>query len=159
MAQQLVVGEFRRTLDARFRVSLPSELIEPLELTSGNCLLTKERPGCLSIWPVDPWQQRFEEGIQLIEQRVQMGRLSERTSELQLLGRLISTRQRAVPIAGRGRLVVPEGFREFLGAEPNSDLMVVGAAVCIEVWRTDAWTRQLEEEIPKFRQLYDDLSQ
>jgi MraZ protein len=158
MAEELIVGEFRRTLDDRYRVSIPGELLLPLGAADGECLLAKERPGALSLWPVEPWQSHFADGIKLIQQRIQTGRLSERITDVQLLGRLLSTRQRKVPIAGRGRLVVPEGFREFLGAEPGSDLLLVGAAICIEIWRPDAWTQQLEEEIPRFRELYDDLS-
>jgi MraZ protein len=36
--------------------------------------------------------------------------------------------------------------------------MVVGAAVCIEIWRLDAWTAYLDERMPEFRRLLDQLS-
>jgi MraZ protein len=53
---------------------------------------------------------------------------------------------------------VPEGFREFLHAEPNSDVMIIGAAVCVEIWNPKAWMAYLEERMPKFRRLFDRLS-
>ena len=99
---ELIVGEFRRTLDDRYRVSVPAELLDPLGLGLGEGLLAKERPGALSLWPVEPWQSQFDAGMQLIRQRIQTGRLNERIADVQLLGRLLSTRQRKVPIAGRG---------------------------------------------------------
>ena len=58
----------------------------------------------------------------------------------------------------RGRLVVPEGFREFLGVEPGGDLVVVGAAVCVELWRPDAWQSFIAAEMPQFRERFDQLT-
>ena len=75
-----------------------------------------------------------------------------------LLGRLLSTRHKSVPIAGRGRLLIPEGFRQFLGVEPGGEVLVIGAAVCVEVWRPDAWVGYLDENIPEFRRLFDELA-
>jgi MraZ protein len=61
-------------------------------------------------------------------------------------------------LAGRGRLLIPEGFREFLGVEPNGETLVIGAAVCIEIWRPAAWINYLDTKIPEFRTIFDQLS-
>ena len=37
-------------------------------------------------------------------------------------------------------------------------LLVIGAAVCVELWRPDAWIHYLDEKIPEFRQRFDNLS-
>mgnify|MGYP003342634484 CR=1 FL=1 len=47
----LLIGEFARTLDDRFRLSLPPELVEPLSAAGSRMVLAKERFGCLSLWP------------------------------------------------------------------------------------------------------------
>jgi MraZ protein len=94
----------------------------------------------------------------VIRSKMQAGLLTQRVSQLQDIGRLLSTRQKTVSLAGRGRLVVPEGFREFLGVEPGGDLMVVGAAVCVELWQPAAWTAFVTAEMPGFRQRIDDLT-
>jgi MraZ protein len=62
-----------------------------------------------------------------------------------------------VSLAGRGRLVVPEGFREFLGVEPGGTVIVVGAAVCIELWQPSAWHAFITAEMPQFRQQLGEL--
>ena len=36
--------------------------------------------------------------------------------------------------------------------------MVVGAAVCVEVWQPAAWTTFVSAEMPGFRQRIDDLT-
>jgi MraZ protein len=157
-ANELILGEHRRTLDERFRLSLPPELAESLGPADATCILAKERAGCLSLWNADRWQARLTSGKELLEAKVRAGRLDARLEELQLLGRLLSSRHTSVQLAGRGRLVVPEGFREFLGVEPGGEVMIVGAAVSIEIWRLEAWTAYLNERMPEFRRLFDDLS-
>ena len=155
----LILGEFRRSLDERFRLSIPTELIEKLELDNSEAVLVKERPGCLSLWRADAWKAKLESNIQIIESKVRANRMSARSRELQTLGRLLSTRHRDVTLAGRNRLVIPEGFREFISAEPGTDVLVVGAAVCIEIWRVEEWRNCLDEQIPNFVDLLEELAQ
>lgn len=159
--QVLLLGEFSRSLDDRFRVSLPHELVEGLAgsgTSEPQCLLAKERPGCLSLWNLERWQKKLEEGIDLVKGKLNSGRLEQRVTDIQALGRLLSTRHRQVPLAGRGRLVIPDSFRGFLGVQPGDELMLVGAAVCVEIWNPEAWNAAIAEEMPNFRQLFDQLS-
>ncbi len=155
---ELIVGEFHRLIDDRFRISLPQELIEPLTANGQDCILAKERPGCLSLWNQSKWQTKLDAGVDLVVSKIRAGKLEDRVGEVQSLGRLLSTRHRAVKIAARGRLLIPEGFREFLGVEQGSESLVVGAAICVEIWRPDAWVAYLEESIPQFRDLFERLS-
>jgi MraZ protein len=150
-------GEFRRTLDERFRLSIPAELADPLAEQGAECILAKERPGCLSLWNAAQWAAKLDAGVQLVQSKMQAGRLEGRIDQVQLLGRLLSTRHKNVELAGRGRLLLPEGFREFLGVEAGGEVMVVGAAICVEIWRPDAWLKHLEEQMPDFRRLLDNL--
>ena len=93
----------------------------------------------------------------MIRTKLAAGLLTQRVGQVQDLGRLLSTRQQTVSLAGRGRLVLPEGFREFLGVDPGGDVMVVGAAVCVELWQPAAWTAFVTAEMPGFRQRIDEL--
>jgi MraZ protein len=156
--EDFLLGEHPRTLDERWRVSIPSEFADLLTAESADCILAKERPGCLSLWSAPLWQAQLEEGMELVKQKMKAGRLHEKIAEVQMLGRLLSTRHRTVQLAGRGRLLIPEGFREFLGVEPNGEALILGAAVCIEIWQPAAWIKYLEKRMPKFRRLFDQLS-
>ncbi len=156
--QQFILGEFRRTLDERYRLSIPSDLADLLLGESAECILAKERPGCLSVWAAEVWQARLNEGVELVQRKMQAGKLEGRIAEVQLLGRLLSTRHTTVQLAGRGRLVIPEGFREFLGVEPGGELLAVGAAVCVELWSPAEWIAYLRTRMPKFRRLFERLS-
>ena len=156
-AQELLLGEFPRTLDERYRLTLPGELAEPFGATT-DCILAKERVGSLSLWSAEQWQEKLNIGVELVQAKIRSGRLEGRIEEVQLLGRLLSTRHCPVQLAGRGRLVIPEGFREFLGVEPRGEVIVVGAAICLELWQPAAWFAHLETNMPEFRKLFDTLS-
>ena len=155
---EFILGEFPRTLDERFRLSLPPEFAEALLADGPECILAKERPGSLSLWNAKAWQVRLDNGVELVRQKMRAGKLEGRLEEVQSLSRLLSTRHKTVPLAGRGRLSVPEGFREFLQVEPGGELIVVGAGVCVEIWNPRAWLAYLEQTMPDFRQLFDKLS-
>jgi MraZ protein len=158
MSLPFVLGEFSRTLDERYRLSIPPELAEPLLAAGAQCILAKQQPGCLSLWPAAEWQQKTDAAVALVEGKLRAGKLQNQLADVQTLGRLLSTRQRTVQLAGRGRLLIPEGFREFLQIEPGKDAFVVGAGICIEIWSPPAWLAHLEARIPEFDSLLDRLS-
>ena len=157
-SQEFILGEFSRTLDERHRLSIPSELADPLLSGAGRCILAKERPGCLSLWNEAAWQAVLDEGVELVKTKMRAGKLAGKLDEVQLLSRLLSTRHKRVQLAGRGRLSIPDGFREFLQVEQGGEVVVIGAGVCVEIWNTRAWLAHLELHISQFRQLFDKLS-
>jgi MraZ protein len=153
-----ILGEFRRTLDERYRVAVPTELAGALTVEGPACILVKERAGALSLWNAARWLERMQKGTQLVHCKMEAGRLDQRIDQVQLLGRLLSTRHRPVQLAARGRMVIPEGFREFLGVEPGGDVMIVGAALCVELWQPAAWIDFVQHQMPEFNRLFDELS-
>lgn len=157
--QDFILGEFQRTLDERFRLSVPPELAVRLAKEGEDCVLAKERTGCLSLWNAAVWQARLSQGLGVVQSKMKAGKLDGRLTDVQLLGRLLSTRHRNVPLAARGRLLIPEGFREFLQVPAGGEVLVVGAAVCVEIWQPAAWLAYLDRRMPRFRKLLDRLSQ
>ena len=157
-ASKLIFGEHQRTLDERFRVSLPTEMSDALTSESNDCVIVKERPGCLSLWHAKEWKEKMNAGIAVIESKFKMGKLAERTAEVQKFSRLLSSRYKEIPMAGRGRFVLPEGFRNFLNVEAGGEVVVVGAGVSVELWNPTQWFSYLEEQTPEFQGIFDELT-
>ena len=155
--RQLIQGEFSRKLDDRFRLTLPQEFEKQFSPEQGKCVIAKERPGCLSLWDEATWEKN-DKKINLVRNKFDAGILELKIPQLQMLGRLLSTRHRELKLAGRARLVVPEGFREFLGVEPEKDVMVIGAGICIELWHPQKWLEYVGGEISGFGTLLDELA-
>jgi MraZ protein len=156
--EAFITGEIKRTLDERHRVQLPAEMAQAVTDPSGESILTKERFGCLSLWQAQTWQRRVDQGVALIRQKIESGRMEQRWGDVQRLGRMLSTRSRTVKLANRSRLLIPEGFREFLGVAHNNDVMIVGAVICVEIWNPDAWIDTLRDEMPQFSSLFNELT-
>ena len=108
--------------------------------------------------PAYDWQRRIDDGVSLIRQKIAAGRMEQRWNDVQRLGRLLSTRYSPVKLANRSRLLIPEGFREFLDVPAGQDVMVVGAVICVEVWNPAAWLEQLKHDMPEFSGLFKELS-
>ena len=158
-ASDLYLGESIRTIDQRFRLSLPPEWSELLAGQEDQCIIAKERLGCLSLWNNGQWQTWLADGLALLRGKIRSGRLQRRIESVQMVGRLLSTRHRTVPIAGRGRIAIPDSFRDFLGVEPGGEVLVVGAAVCVELWHPRRWGDHIGEHMPEFRRLFDELTE
>ena len=67
-------------------------------------------------------------------------------------------RTTTVKLANRSRLLVPEGYREFLDVPANQEVMVVGAAICVEIWNPKCWLEVLKQDMPEFGPLFQDLA-
>ena len=156
--ETFITGEHKRTIDERFRISLPMDLAQAVTDEAGETILAKERYGCLSLWRAKDWQRRLSDGVGLIRQKIQAGRMEERWGEVQRLGRLLSTRSKTVKLSNRSRLLVPEGYREFLDVPTNQEVMVVGAAICVEIWNPQCWLDVLKQDMPEFGPLFQGLA-
>ena len=155
--KQLIEGEFTRTVDDRYRLSLPDELKEVFKPESGKCVIVKESPGHLSLWDESTWKRHYEQKVEMVLQRLNTGYLTQNMPDLQRFGRLLSTRYRPIQLADRARFLLPEGFREFLAVEPKKDVMIIGAAICIEIWNPQKWIAYTEVEMPQFGNLLENL--
>lgn len=153
-----LTGEFRRTVDDRFRLMLPPEFASGISDDEGDVIVAKERAGCLSLWKPADWQQKLESGISLLRQKIDSGRMEQRWGDVQRLGRLLSTRHQTTRLANRSRLLIPESFRPFLGVDAGKEVVVVGAVICVEVWQLDAWNSVLRDEMPEFGDLFKQLT-
>lgn len=154
-----ITGEVKRTIDERFRLTLPPDFVEGIADEDGGMIVAKERTGCLSLWRSEEWQKRLDSGVDLLRQKIDSGRMEGRWGDVQRLGRLLSTRHQAATLANRSRLLVPEGFRQFLGVEAGEEVVVVGAVICVEIWNPQNWLEVLKTEMPDFGELFKTLTE
>ena len=155
--QQLITGEFSRTVDDRYRLTLPDEFKDVFKPDAGKCVIVKEKPGHLSLWDENTWKQHHDDRVEIVMKRFKVGDLGRNIAELQRFGRLLSTRYRHIQLADRARFLLPEGFREFLAVEREQDVMVIGAAFCIEIWNPQKWISYIEGDMPQFGTLLESL--
>jgi MraZ protein len=154
-----LTGEIKRTIDERHRLTLPQDFAEAVSTEEGALVVAKERSGCLSLWPLEEWKKRLESGVSLLRRKIDAGRMEQRWGDVQRLGRLLSTRHQEVTLARRSRLLIPEGFRQFLGVNAGEEVVVVGAVICVEIWNPAMWMDVLRDEMPEFGDLFKHLTE
>ena len=155
--KKLIQGEFSRTVDDRYRLTLPDEFKEVFKPDSGKCVIVKEKPGHLSLWDENTWKRHHDKRVEMVMDRFDLGYLAGNLTEMQRFGRLLSTRSRQIQLADRARFLLPEGFREFLAVEPKQEVMIIGAYVCIEIWHPQKWISCIENDIPQYGALLESL--
>ena len=154
----LILGEYRRVYDDRYRIALPPELVQAIGSDGADCVLAKEREGALSLWKASTWRQRAGKWLEALDAKLKSDAIDRNDyPRLQTLGRILSTHHRPVALGQRGRLLVPEGFREFLGVEPGHEVMIVGAAVCIEIWQPERWFEHVRANVGDFQTLLEEI--
>ena len=75
--QGLLQGEFRNTLDDRYRLSIPKPLLDQFGAREKDAgfMLAKERPGCLSLWMAQTWGDKLRSGTDLVLSKLRAGKL------------------------------------------------------------------------------------
>ena len=75
---ELLQGEFRNTsMIATGRLSIPKPLLDQFGDREKNAgfMLTKERPGCLSLWMAQTWGDKLRSGTDLVLSKLRAGKL------------------------------------------------------------------------------------
>ena len=129
-------GSYERSIDDKWRVSLPPEFRNRSE-ADDRCVLGRV-PGspCLGLWR----QKSYDAAYRRLEQEVRT-----RESGHDLL-RWFSAHNYPVRPDAQGRVVVPEPLREILDvdlANKDTSVFVAGVGERIELWNSDAWLERV----------------
>lgn len=127
-SMRIFTGQYERTIDAKNRIQLPSQLrsaVDPDRDGAGLYVTLGEQRGTLAIYT----ERGFEELAARIETEYMSGPESRRF-ELQFYG-LASH----VEMDKQGRLVLPDRLRK--KAKLGEDVFLVGQKQRIEVWNRD----------------------
>lgn len=117
-------GEFRHTMDAKGRVSLPSRHRNQL---AGEVVLVKGLEHCL--WAFTP--DGFQTFLGTLDQREAFDARLRQTRRFFLAGAQDSE------IDAAGRIRVPQILRDY--AELDKDVVITGNGDRLELWNATAW--------------------
>ncbi len=112
-------GSFQHALDAKGRVSIPSEMRK----ASGDVfVLTRGFEECLNLYPVEEWE--------LVERELKDLRTTSKQARFYVRQMMATVRK--VVVDGHGRVTIPQWHRDFAGLE--GDVLVNGVLEHIEIW-------------------------
>ena len=118
-------GEYRRTIDSKGRLIVPSQMRGEIE--DETVTLVASPDGCVEMWSGDNWRN-YER--KLLEQR-------RSSTVARSVTRRIAASARSDRIDRQGRLHIPDHLREW--AAVDRDVWVVGHLDHAEIWSPNRW--------------------
>ncbi|MGH7162107.1 MAG: division/cell wall cluster transcriptional repressor MraZ [Planctomycetota bacterium] len=126
---QIFTGTFRRSLDGKNRIMVPSEVRDALSPDDRSGLFLIPSKACVFLWPKS-YLLRYagEKGSDPI------GNLA--------FNRSFFSRAIFKSFDGAGRIVLPG---ELAGRFPQGELLIAGAGLYLEAWEPARWAAQVPE--------------
>ena len=136
----MFIGQYRHTIDAKGRVSVPVKYREVLsERYDGRLIVTKDFDQCLVIYPQEEWEQLFGK----LKKAPMMAQELKEFMRFYLAGAVDCSIDR------QGRVLLPTELRNYAGI--GKDVVFIGMSERIEVWNPSSW-REHEESGPRNRE-------
>ena len=139
----LFTGEYLHTLDQKNRVIIPARLREGL---GDLFMITRGLDRCIFVYHLNEWAR--------IEQKVKELPLTRR--DVRAFTRYFFSGAAEVEIDRQGRVLIPQGLREYAGIE--KEVMVIGVSNRVEVWSAEAWREYTSAENLNFEAAAEKLA-
>ncbi|MES2994987.1 MAG: division/cell wall cluster transcriptional repressor MraZ [Patescibacteria group bacterium] len=134
----MFIGEYRHTLDAKNRISLPAKFRKEL---GASVIVTRGLDHCLFVYPKSAWKKHAE-GFAAYSTGSAAGRG---------LSRLMLAGASEADVDSAGRILLPDYLKSF--AKLSVKNVVAGVADRVEIWDEKAWetyTRSIERDADDF---------
>jgi MraZ protein len=128
-------GANKLTLDAKFRLAMPTRYRERLdERCGGKLVVTVDRHDpCLMVYPYPDWEEK---------ERMLM-KLPTLDPEARMLQRMMVGHATELDLDGNGRILLPQNLRDH--ASLTRDVMLVGQGMRFELWDDTRWNERREQ--------------
>ena len=122
----LFIGEYRHTLDAKNRLSLPAKFRKDL---GRAVVVTRGLDRCLYVYPKKEWA----------EEAKRHASHASGTKAGRGLARLFLAGAMEAEVDGAGRVLIPDHLKGFAGLTAKA--VVAGVASRVEIWDEAAWNK------------------
>jgi MraZ protein len=117
-------GEYRHAVDVKGRLAVPARFRAQLD---GGAVVARWLDTCLAVFPMAAWEQLA----------AKVGSLPMTDPNARLLQRQLFAGAFETELDRQGRVLVPQGLREFAGLEDEA--MVLGSRDHAEIWSPVRW--------------------
>lgn len=145
----MLIGEYRNTLDEKGRILFPSKLRSALEQIApeqNELMATQGLDHCLMLFTTDEW-------MNLNEKIVGSASLFNDQKRL-VMRRFIAPAQR-LEFDKSGRLSIPQSLREYAGL--SGECVILGINKYLELWDSASYKQYLEATESTFQQAAESM--
>ena len=131
----MLIGEYRHTIDAKKRLSLPAKFRKEL---GKKIIIAQGLDNCLFVYPEKGWEA-FS---------AKLKGLSLGQAAMRKFNRFMSSGAMDAEIDSLGRLLVPDFLKAFAGLKEK--VVLIGVHDRVEIWSEEAWgtyKKQAEKDV------------
>lgn len=137
----MFLGEYRHSIDAKGRIVMPSKLRDGL---GENFIITRGLDGCLFIYPKENWDNII----------LKYKNLPDTKNKRQFM-RIFLSGATICEYDKQGRINIPTPLIEF--ADLHKDCIIIGVDERLEVWSKDRWEGFISEHEEDISDIADSL--
>lgn len=138
----MLIGQYNHNIDAKGRIILPAKFRDKI---GDNLVLARGLDGCLSIYPLDKWQQ-ISEKLTSLPNTKKMARD---------YARLVLSSAADLEIDKMGRINIPSHLIKC--AKLTKKCMVIGVGDYAELWDEETWLEYNEKIDSSFEDIAEEL--
>ena len=127
---QMFLGQYQHTLDDKGRLTIPARFREQLD---GGAYITQGLDQCLMVLTSSYFNQLYSD----------LSAMNLADPNARLLRRMMLANAYPIDVDKVGRVLVPQGLREFAGVDGQA--IVAGQGEYFEVWAPGAWNEQVRQ--------------
>jgi MraZ protein len=134
----MFIGEYRHTLDAKNRLSLPAKFRKEL---GSSVIVTRGLDHCLFVYTKASWKK----------EAARIAGYSTGSAAGRGLSRLMLAGASEAEVDSAGRILIPDYLKSF--ATLSAKAVVAGVSDRVEIWDEDAWTtytQNIERDADQF---------
>lgn len=135
-------GQASYSVDSKGRIAIPAKMRASLTpAAKGSFTLTRGFDRCVSLYPLDAWEQREAE----------LAALNQYERESRDFVRSVLMWADEATLDGQGRIPLPRHLMEFAGISEKA--LIIGALDHIEIWDPEVFGRYLEQQSSDYETL------
>jgi MraZ protein len=142
----MFIGEYRHTLDAKNRISLPAKFRKELGV---SVIITRGLDRCLYVYTKASWKKEAE----------RISAYSSGNAAGRGLARLQLAGASEAEVDSAGRILIPDYLKTFAGLSVKS--VIAGVSNRVEIWDEQAWetyTKNIERDADQFAEKLGDAA-
>lgn len=141
----MLIGEYRNTLDEKGRILFPSKLRSVLQ--ENELVITQGLEHCLMLFTMEEWASLNEKIV---------GSASLFSAQKSLVMRRFVAPAQKIEFDKSGRLSIPQSLREYAGLKGES--VVLGMVKYMELWDSECYADYLAKTESSFQQAAETMS-
>lgn len=141
---EMLIGEYRNTLDEKGRILFPAKLRSVLE--QNELMVTQGLDHCLMLFTVEEWKE--------LNQKI-VGSASLFNDQKRLVMRRFIAPAQKIEFDKTGRLSIPQSLREY--ASLSGECVILGINKYMELWNAETYKEYLEATESSFQQAAESM--